>query len=412
MREVFIVGIGMTPFGRHLEKSCADLAREAVSEALQDAGAQTSDIGIVFYANTAQAAIEGQMGVKAQHALRPMGFGGVPMINMEDACSGSAVALNLAIGQVASGAVDVALAVGAEKLNTKDQARRQAAFGQPEDVAGVQRFVDQYMPAAEAMPIPPEVVIDPAIRSIFMDAYAINARLHMKKYGTTWQQIALVSSKNHGHSTMNPNAQFQKAMSVEEILAGKVISWPLTMAMCSPISDGAAATVVCSAEALERFAGKRAVKVLASVIRGGADRELDDVRHAAVHLATLEAYETAGISPSDVSVAEVHDASAYAEIAHTEYLGFCDFGQGGALAESGATTLGGRIPVNVSGGLQSRGHPVAATGLAQIHELVTQLRHEAGARQVKDARLAIASNGGGFIGVEDAICCVTILGAK
>jgi acetyl-CoA acyltransferase len=412
VREVYVVGIGMTPFGRHLERSSGDLAREAVTKALVDAGAKASDVHVIFYANTAQGAIEGQFGVKAQHALRPMGFDGVPMVNVEDACSGSAVALNLAIAQVASGAVEVAMAVGAEKLNTKDPAKRQAAFSQPEDLASVQAFVDKYMPEAEATPIPPEVVIDPAMRSIFMDAYAINARLHMKKYGTTWKQIALVSSKNHGHSTMNPNAQFQKAMSVDEILAGKVISWPLTMAMCSPISDGAAATIVCSAEALKRLAGKRAVKVLASVIRGGASRELADSRHAAVHLAALEAYETAGVGPKDVSVAEVHDASAYAEIAHTEYLGFCEFGEGGALAESGATTLGGRIPVNVSGGLQSRGHPVAATGLAQIHELVTHLRNEAGARQVKEAKIGIASNGGGFIGVEDAICCVTILGNK
>ena len=410
MREVFIVGVGMTPFGRHLELSVGELARRAVGAALDDAGASAEAVQAVFYANTAQAAIEGQMGVKAQHALRPLGFAGVPMVNVEDACSGSAVALNLALTQVGSGQAEIALAVGAEKLNTKDAARRFAAFNQPDDLAAVQAFVEKYMPLAEATPIPAEVAIDPAMRSIFMDAYAVNARLHMARHGSTWRQIAAVASKNHGHSTRNPLAQFQNAMGIDEILAAKVIAWPLTLPMCSPISDGASAALVCSAEGLKRLRGERAVRVLASVMRGGSERPLQDGTQAAVHLAARAAYEQAGIAPQDLSVAEVHDASAYAEIAHTEYLGLLPFGAGGSAAERGETSLGGRIPVNVSGGLESRCHPVAATGLAQIHELVQQLRGTAGARQVEGARLAIASNGGGFIGVEDAICCVTVLG--
>lgn len=410
MREVYIVGVGMTPFGRHLEKSGAQLAQAAVSAALADAGLATTDVQAAFYANTALGAIEGQYGIKGQHALRPMGFDGVPIFNIENACSGSATALSLAVAQIAGGFADIALAVGAEKLNTKDAARRYAAFNQPEDVASVQEFVDRHMPLAEQTPIPEGVVIDPAMRSIFMDAYAINARLHMKKYASTWRQLAQVSSKNHFHSTMNPNAQFQNAMSVEEILAARVISWPLTLPMCSPISDGAAATVICSGDVLKRLSQQRAVRVLASVVRGGRTRDIADSEHAAVHLTALAAYEQAGIGPKDLSVVEVHDASAYAEIAHTEYLGLCAFGEGGALAESGATTLGGKVPVNPSGGLESRGHPVGATGLAQVHELVTQLRGEAGARQVAGARIGLASNGGGFIGVEDAVCCVTILG--
>lgn len=411
MRTTYIAGIGMTPFGRHLDKTCADLARQAVQTALQDAGAQTTDVQAIFYANTALGAIEGQMGIKGQHALRPMGFDGVPIFNVEGACSGSAVALNLAHVQVASGQVDIALAVGAEKLNTKDAARRFAAFNQPEDVAAVQAFVDRFMPLAEQTPIPPEVVIDPAMRSIFMDAYAINARLHMKKYGSTWRQIAAIASKNHGHSVHNPLAQFQNPISIEEILAARVISWPLTLPMCSSISDGGSAVVVCSEAGLKRLQAQgRAVKVLASVVRGGSNRDIADTEHAAVRLTANAAYEAAGIAPSDVSVAEVHDASAYAEIAHTEFLGLVPQGEGGVAGERGDTTLGGRIPVNTSGGLVSRGHPVAATGLAQIHELVSQLRGEAGARQVAGARIGAASNGGGFIGVEDAICCVTLLG--
>ncbi|HEU0200729.1 MAG TPA: thiolase family protein [Burkholderiaceae bacterium] len=171
------------------------------------------------------------------------------------------------------------------------------------------------------------------MRSIFMDAYAINARLHMHTYGTTWRQIAAVSSKNHDHSTMNPLAQFQNAISVEEILAARVISWPLTLPMCSPISDGASAVVVCSGAALVRLSNARPVRVLASVVRGGAKRALEASDQAAVHLAARAAYERAGVGPQDISVAEVHDASAFAEIAHTEYLGLAPFGEGGRVAE-------------------------------------------------------------------------------
>ncbi len=410
MRDVFVIGVGMTPFGRHMDKSCAALAREAVTLALNDAGAAVADLGVAFYANTVQGAIEGQYGIKGQHALRALGIQGIPVFNVENACSGSGAALNLAYSQVAGGFADVALAVGAEKLNTKDTEKRFAAFNQPEDVAAVTKFLETYNPLVADVVPPPSVVIDPAMRSIFMDAYAINARQHMKKHGTTWRQIAAVAAKNHGHSTMNPLAQFQNAMSIEEILAGRVISWPLTLPMCAPISDGATATIICSREALERFNSKRAIRILASVMRSGTDRDFLDVEHTACRLAAFEAYNQAGIGPKDISVAEVHDASAYAEIAQTEYLGLGEFGAGGWMAERGETTLGGRIPINVSGGLESKGHPVAATGLAQIHELVTQLRGEAGKRGVEGARFGLSCNGGGFIGVEEAITCVTLLG--
>lgn len=409
MREVFIVGVGMTPFGVHMEKSTADLAREAVTSALADAGAKASDLEAVVYANTAQGAIEGQHGVKGQHALRPIGVQGAPFWNVENACTGSSTALNLAFMQVAGGFADVAMAVGAEKLNTPDRDKRLAAFGQPDDLAAVTRFVQTYSPLVEDVQPPEGVVNDERARSIFMDAYSVNARLHMKTWGTTWEQIAQVSAKNHHHSTMNPLAQFQKDFTLEQVLGGRVIAWPLTLPMCAPVSDGGSAVVICSKEALKRFSGKP-VQILGSAVRAGSDRDIKDYEAAAMRLAARKAFGQAGLAPSDISVAEMHDASAYAEINLLELCGIAEPGQGGPLTASGATALGGRVPVNVSGGLESKGHPVAATGVGQIYELVQHLRGDAGERQVDGAKYGLASCGGGFIGVEEAVSCVTILG--
>jgi acetyl-CoA acyltransferase len=410
MREVYIIGVGMTRFGVHADKTVADLAREAVTAALADSNAKASDLEAVFYANTVQGAIEGQHGIKGQHALRPIGVERCLFVNIEDACAGSSAALNLAFAQVAGGFCDVAMGVGSEKLNTPDKEKRLAAFGQPQDLAAVAKFVETYSPVVKDVTPPPGIVNDERARSIFMDAYSVNARLHMQKHGTTWEQIAKVAEKNHRHSTKNPLAQFQNEIPLADILKGRVISWPLTLPMCAPISDGAAAVIVCSRDALNRFDEKRAVKILASVLRSGSNRDIHDFENASVRLTAKAAFKRAGLTPSDISLAEVHDASAYAEIAQIEMVGLCEPGQGGPLTISGATSLGGRVPVNVSGGLESKGHPVAATGAGQIYELVQHLRNEAGPRQVEGARYALASCSGGFIGVEDAAACVTLLG--
>ncbi|MGQ0619390.1 MAG: thiolase family protein [Panacagrimonas sp.] len=198
----------------------------------------------------------------------------------------------------------------------------------------------------------------------------------------------------------------------DEVPAGRPVAWPLTLPMCSPVSDGAEAAIVCTGAALKRFERSRAVKIMASVVAAGRQRSMDRYDQHVGHLAAKRSYGQAGIGPKDIPVAEVHDASAFAEILQTENLGFCEFGGGGPLAESGATRLGGRIPVNPSGGLESRGHPIGAIGLAQVHERVMQLRFEAGPRQVQDARFAIAENGGGFLGVEEAAVCITVLGRE
>ena len=410
MRDVYIVGVGITKFGVQPEISSAELARSAVKAALLDAGATAADVGATFYANTVGGAIEEQHGMKGQHALRVIGIQGGPLVNVENACAGGATAFNLAVTQVGAGLTDVALAVGAEKMNTDDREKRARTFGQPQDIAAMKLFLERVGPSVGDIRPPPDAAIDPKMFSLFMEGYAIQAKSHMKKYGTTVRQIAAVAAKNHGHSIHNPLAQFQKEFSIEEILAAKIIAWPLTLPMCSPISDGAAAVLVCSKNALTRLDGRGAVRVLASVLTGGTDRDFDEREKSCGRRAATAAYEAAGVEPKDVDVAEVHDGSAYGEIAQIENCMLVKPGEGGRATEAGATRIGGRIPINTAGGLESRGHPIAATGCAQLHELVLQLRGAAGKRQVEGARVALASTSGGLMGVEDGIASVTLLG--
>ncbi|MEC9341895.1 MAG: thiolase family protein, partial [Pseudomonadota bacterium] len=262
-----------------------------------------------------------------------------------------------------------------------------------------------------AAAFPPPHADNSEQRSVFMDIYAYLARFHMGHFGTTQRQLAMVSAKNHTHSSLNPDSQFQTPMTVEDVLAAREIIWPLTLPMCAPVSDGAAAAVVCNADGLARLKPQAPIRLLACVLGSGTDRKPEEFDRHLCRLAALKAYDQAGIGPQEIDVAEVHDATAFAEIQQTENLGFCAIGDGGSLVESGATSLSGSIPVNPSGGLQSKGHPIGATGLAQIHELVLQLRGRAGKRQVKGARFAIAENGGGFHGIEEAAACISILAA-
>jgi acetyl-CoA acetyltransferase len=246
--------------------------------------------------------------------------------------------------------------------------------------------------------------------SVFMDVYASLAKQHMRRFGSTQRMFAVISAKNHVHSVHNPLAQYRTPYTVEEVLAARPIAWPLTLPMCAPVSDGAAAAIVCTGRALHRFERARAIKVYATVLASGSDRGPEELGKHITRRAANLAYERAGLGPRDMSVAEVHDATAVGELIQTENLGFCEAGGGGELAERGDTSIGGRIPVNPSGGLECKGHPIGATGLGQIHELTMQLRGEAGARQVERARFGIAENGGGFHGFEEAAACMTILG--
>ena len=412
MGDVYLVGVGMTPFGKFLDRTVKDLTLEAVTGALADAGAGKADIESAFFANTSQSPMEGQYMVGGEIALREMGFSGIPISNVENACASASTAFHLAYTNIKAGLSDVALAVGAEKMTSRDKTKSMAIFDGAWDVHGVDELTRRLLQLGEGMTPPPGREADANMRSVFMDVYAALAKFHMKTFGTTERQLAAVAAKNHHHSTFNPLSQYRNDMSIDDVLNARMISWPLTLPMCAPISDGAAAAILVGEEALDRFDRKRAVKICASVLGSGSDRKPEEVEKHICRRAALKAYDIAGVGPDDMSVAEVHDASAFAEIVQVENLGFCKFGDGGKLAERGETALGGRIPVNPSGGLESKGHPIGATGLGQIYELVLQLRGEAGQRQVENARFAIAENGGGFHGYEEAAACITILGRE
>lgn len=412
VEPVYIVGVGMTPFGRHFDLDIKTLTRHAVTEALADAGLDAGAIESAFFANATQGHMDGQHMVRGQIALRAMGIGGIAVVNVENACASGSTALHLAVSALRAGSAEVALAVGAEKMVSTDRARMFSAFDGAWDIATPDANRRRLLEFGAGVDPPPGSMSERPY-SVFMDVYAAFARFHMRCYGTTSRQLAAVAAKNHAHSVHNPLAQYRQAWSIDEVLAAAPIAYPLTLPMCSPVSDGAAAVLVATAEGLARHGldARRAVRVLASVVQSGSDRPADAVERHCSALAAHRAYEAAAIGPADIDVAEVHDATAMGEITQIENLGFCSFGEGGRLAERGETSLGGRIPVNPSGGLESKGHPIGATGLGQVHELVLQLRGTAGARQVSGARHAIAENGGGVIGIEEAVACVTILGA-
>jgi acetyl-CoA acetyltransferase len=410
MSRIFVVGVGMTPFGKFLDKSVKAFTREAVEAAMGDAGIGQDAIGAAYFANATQSPMEGQHMVAGQIALRDMGFERLPITNVENACASASTAFQLAHTALLAGQTDVALAVGVDKMYHADKARGFAVFDGAWDVTAAQQTADILAELGQGVEAPPGRATPAAQRSLFMDVYASLAKFHMKTYGTTERQLAAVAAKNHRHSTMNPLSQYRDDMTVDEVLNARMIAWPLTLPMCAPISDGGAAAILCREEALDRFDRKRAIEVHACVLGGGTNRNPRDLQQQIGRLTALRAYDKAGLGPQDMDLAEVHDASAFAEVQQSENLGFCEYGQGGWIAEKGETALGGRIPINPSGGLESKGHPIGATGLGQIHELVVQLRGEAGRRQVEDARLAIAENGGGFYRCEEALAVITILG--
>ena len=410
MNDIFVVGVGMTPFGRLLDRTIYDLVGEAVGLAITDAGCTPADIGSAYYATMTNGLFQGQTAIPGPIAMRRLGIEGIPVFTVENACASGSSAFNLATTALRAGTCDVALAVGVEKMNIPDKAKMFSAFDGGWDVSTVDANKATLL-AIGAGVEPPPGTMSARPYSVFMDVYAAFCRHHMKTYGTTQRQIAAVAAKNHQHSVHNPLAQFRDAFSIEQVLAAAPITYPLTMPMCSPISDGAAAVVLCNAEGLARLKGAdaRAVRVLASVVQTGSSRRIDEPGKIVAHLAAKKAYDMAGVSPQDVDVAEVHDASAIGEILQAESLMLVPFGQGGPAALRGDFTVGGRIPINPSGGLESKGHPIGATGLGQLHELVTQLRGEAGARQVDNARIAIQENGGGLYGIEEAVVAVNIL---
>ncbi|AWG29362.1 thiolase family protein [Burkholderia cenocepacia] len=410
MSNIYIAGIAMTVFGRHLDRSLDDLAREALQRALRDAGCHTDAIRAAFYAGITNGPLQGQLSIPGQVVFSKIGLEGIPVFNVENACASGSTAVHLAVRELQSGACDVALALGAEKMNVADKAKSFALFEAGWDVSRVDENFATLARLGEGIEPPPGSESERPY-SRFMKIYAAMCRHHMHTYGTTQRQIAAVSAKNHGHSVHNPYSQFRQPFTIDEVLAAAPITYPITLPMCAPLSDGAAAAILCTEEGLERIGADRSrcIRIAASVIRSFTRRRIDEPHKHIGRLAALQAYEQAGVGPADMDVAEVHDASAMGEIIQAENLGFVPLGEGGPAAERGEFTLGGRIPINTSGGLESKGHPLGATGIGQLYELVTQLRGEAGARQVDGARHAIQENGGGLQGVEEAALAIHIL---
>lgn len=416
MNDVYLIGTACTPFGKFADKSFKDLTREAYSQLLADAG--LDDGGAIeqgWFGNCGMGSF-GQACIRGQVCFTPLVREGlfperVPMINVEGGCATASMAFHGAWKDVLSGQAELSLALGVEKTFIPDDpARVQEIFDAGIDQLDRQEWIDYYARAGEraGKPFAPKV----GGGTVFMDTYATQAAYHMKKYGTTQRQIAAGASKNHAMGAKNPLAQYRFEVSVEDALADRVISFPLTRAMCAPIGDGAAAALLCSQrffDGLPAQVRERALKVRASALSGGKYRDLDEPGLS--RIAAQKAYRAARLSPADIDVAEVHDATSFCEIYQSEMLGFCEPGKGGAFVESGEGALGGRLPVNLSGGLVSKGHPVGATGLSMIHELGLQLRGEAGERQAAGARIALAENGGGVIGFDEAACSIIILEA-
>ena len=410
MTGVYLLGIGMTRFAKHPDRSVKSLVAEAVGLALADAEVEARQIEAAFFANTVQGALEGQLMVRGQIALRPLGIEGVPIVNVENACASATSAFALAINHIRAGAGDIVLAVGADRMVVADKRAMFGVFDGAWDVHDAEAGMARLRALGAPMAVP-EGASELASRSFFMDIYASMARAHMAAFGTTQRQIAAVSAKNHDHSALNPLAQYRNPMSIDQVIAAPSVLWPLTVPMCAPVSDGAAAAILVSDAMLRRIGAKRALPVRACVQLTGITREADGFGDHLAAIGARRAYEAAGVGPEAMSLAEVHDATAFAEVQQVENLSFCAIGEGGLLAERGDTRIGGRIPVNPSGGLESKGHPIGATGIGQLHELAVQLRGEAGPRQVEGARFAVAENGGGFYGIEEATAAITILEA-
>lgn len=305
---------------------------------------------------------------------------------------------------VTFGAYDAVLAFGMEKLHHSDKERPMAVYAgcvDTEHPEQLDQFLIGDLSAAERNNAPRDR------RSLFMDIYARMARDYMASSGATQRDFALVSAKNSLHGSLNPNAQFHDVLTADEVLAARLISPPLTLPMCSPIGDGAAAAVIVSPRLAAELGAPQPVQVLSSILASGSNVERG--APGLTRAVSRKIYEEAGIAPDDIDCVELHDATSPAELIYYEDLGLCGPGEGPALLASGATTLSGRVPVNTSGGLVRKGHPIGATGLGQIHELVQQLRGRCGPRQVEGARLALAENGGGFIGSDAAAMTMTVL---
>ncbi len=383
MRPVAVAGIGKTAFGAFADKDLRTLAVEAARACLADAGVEPSAVDAFYLGNFAGPSFVGQNHL-APYIAGELGLGNVPATRFEAACASAGAAFAHAWSAVASGMHEAALVVGVEKMTSQTTAK-----------------------VAEILAAAGDVQREGKAGATFPALFAMIARRHMYQYGTTREHLAAVAVKNHANGAKNPQAHMRKVVTMEQVLAGKPVADPLTVYDCSLVSDGAAAILIMSAD---RVNAHNRVQVLACSQTSdhlALEDKADITSLPAVRLAAERAYKMAGLTAADIDLAEVHDCFTIAEILAMEELGFCQKGEGGPYVASGATTLTGAKPVNTSGGLKSKGHPVGATGVAQLCDLVIQMRGQAGERQVPRNRIGLAQNLGG----SGATCVVTILGA-
>ena len=378
MTDVHIIGVGMTRFGKHPERNAADLGAEALLGAISDAGINARAIEAAYCGHVFQGMVTGQ------RILAQVGLAGLPLSNVENACSSGATALREASLAVRAGEHDVVVAIGTEHLTTRFQGALTPDPSDPEAAVGAT------MPAV----------------------YAMRARRYMEEFGMTREQLALIAVKNKRNAANNPLAHFRQEITVEDVLASRPIADPLRLHDCSPVTDGAAAVIVMSDRALKKHGNGRAVRLAASTLRtGSVEAEPTSMTFEPLTWATAQdAYERSGLGPEDIDFAEVHDCFSIAEVLRVEGLGL--FPQGGYpdAVERGEADITGRLPVNPSGGLLGKGHPLGGTGVAQVVELVRQLRGEAGSRQIEGVKAGLAHcRGGKAVGIEGAACTVQVL---
>lgn len=385
MNRVMIAGVGMTHFGKHLGRGVRQLAVEAIDEALDDAGADAADIERVYFGNAVAGIVTQQEMIRGQVALRRHALRGAAIINVENACASGGSAVSIGYEAIVSGAAEAVMVIGAEQLNHVDRSRPFNALRGSTDIEDI----------GEAEPG------QISENSLLMDFYAEVAQNYLDTYRALPEDFARVAVKNRKNAAHNPKAHLRKPQTLDEVLAARMIVSPLTLPMCSPTTDGGAALLLCS----ERYAkskGSDAVELVTTRIASGTHGD-------PVSAAAKAVYQATGLSPNDFDLMELHDAAAPAELMQYAEVGLCDEGEGHLLVREGVTDIGGRMPVNTSGGLLSRGHPLGATGCAQLVELVTQLRGRAIGRQVEGARQALAVNGGGWLDGSYALAVASIL---
>ncbi len=387
MSTVLIAGVGMTPFGRFPGRGIRSLAVAAIDEALADAGIPAEHVAKVFFGNAVAGIVTHQEMIRGQVALRHHPLGRSSLINVENACASGGSALNLGFEAIAGGRAEVVLAVGVEQLNHEDRSRPFDALRGSTDIDDIGESVPGHI----------------AANSILMDFYAGVARNYLETHRITAEDFARVAVKNRRHAGMNALAHYRAPQTLEDVMHSRMIVDPLRLTMCAPTTDGAAALVLCSADYGRRLT-RKTVQMVTSHVAASPGAGQSPVTPAAT-----AAYEASGIGPNGFDLIELHDAAAPAELLQYAEIGLCEEGEAHHLVREGRTSIGGETPVNTSGGLLSRGHPLGATGCAQLVELCQQLRGEAGRRQVEGARVGLAINGGGWLDGTYAVAVSTIV---